>query len=430
MRRNQWRIILIVGVVAVSVWAIYPPQEKIHLGLDLLGGMHLILEVDTSKLQEGVTAYEAVDRALMVIRNRIDQFGVVDPLVQRQGDNWIVVQLPGVKDPQRALDIIGKTALLEFKLLDEEGDLDSALKNPEGMPEEDEVLYDREGKAFLIKKETLLTGSALSQARVELEEFGRPSIGFEMNPDGAKKFARITRRNVGKFLAIILDGKIYSAPRISEEISGGKGKITGSFNIETANDLAIVLKAGALPAPVQIIEKRVVGPSLGEDSIRKGLFASALGLLLTMAFVVFYYKLSGLVADFALALNLVILLGAMAGFKATLTLPGIAGMILSVAMAVDANVLIFERIKEEIAAGKSPYPSIAAGYKRAFPAILDSNLTTLIAAALLFQFGTGPVKGFAVTLTLGILISMFTAIIVTRVIFDESVPRDAERLSI
>lgn len=430
MRRNRWRIILIIGIVALSVWAIYPPSKKIRLGLDLLGGMHLILEVDTSRLPENLSPSEAVDRALLVIRNRIDQFGVSEPLVQKQGDNWIVVQLPGVKDPQRAIEIIGRTALLEFKLVDEKGEIPSTPGDTAGISSENEVLYGTDGKVYLLKKEALLTGAALSLARVDMDEYGRPHIALEFNKIGAGQFARITRRHVGERLAIILDNKVHSAPVIKQEITGGKAVIEGRFSIEEANDLAIVLKAGALPVPVNIIEKRQIGSSLGEDSIRKGLFASAFGLLFIMAFMIFYYKLAGFIADFALFLNLVILMGAMAGFKATFTLPGIAGTILSIAMAVDANVLIFERIKEEMKSGKGPWTSIGAGYSRAFPAILDSNLTTLITALLLFQFGTGPIKGFAVTLTLGILISMFTAIVVTRVIFDESVPRDAQKLSI
>lgn len=421
---------MIIGVVALSIWALYPPSEKIHLGLDLLGGMHLILEVDTARLPENVSASEAVDRALLVIRNRIDQFGVREPLVQKQGDSWIVVQLPGIKDPQRAIDIIGRTALLEFKLVDEKGELPSDSGDTSSISSEDEILYGTEGKAYLLKKETLLTGAALSAARVDMDEYGRSHISLEFNKIGAGQFARITRRHVGERLAIILDNKVHSSPVIKQEITGGKAVIEGKFSVEEANDLAIVLKAGALPAPVNIIEKRQIGPSLGEDSIRKGVFASTLGLILIFAFMIFYYKISGLIADFALVLNLVILLGAMAGLGATFTLPGIAGTILSIAMAVDANVLIFERIKEEIKEGKGPWSAIATGYKRAFPAIFDSNLTTLITAVLLFQFGTGPVKGFAVTLTLGILISMFTAIVVTRIIFEESVPRDAQRISI
>jgi len=437
MRRKRWKIILIIGIVALSVWALYPPSEKIHLGLDLLGGMHLILEVDTARLPENVSAGEAVDRALLVIRNRIDQFGVREPLIQKQGQSWIAVQLPGIKDPQRAIDIIGRTALLEFKLVDEKGELPSNISDTSGLSSENEVLYGTDGKAYLLKKEVLMTGAALSLARVDMDEYGRPRISLEFNKIGAGQFARITRRHVGERLAIILDNKVHSAPVIKQEITGGKAIIEGKFSVEEANDLAIVLKAGALPVPFKVgpegepfIEKRQVGPSLGEDSIRKGVFAIILGLILVLSFMFFYYRMSGLIADFALLLNIVILLGALAGFGATLTLPGIAGIILTVGMSVDANVLIFERIREEIRGGKGPWSAIAAGYSRAFPAILDSNLTTLITALLLFQFGTGPVKGFAVTLSLGILISMFTAIIVTRVIFDESVPREAQKLSI
>jgi len=430
MRRQRWRIILIIGIVALSLWAVYPPKEKIRLGLDLQGGMNLVLAVDTSKLPAGVTENDAVDQALIIIRNRIDQFGVNEPLVQKQGNNWIAIQLPGIKDPQRAIDIIGKTALLEFKLVDEKGDPEAILKNTSTLGLTKQVLYDKEGKIYVVKREALMTGSGLTKALVEMDEYGSPRVGIEFNSDGAKQFAKITRRYVNERLAVVLDSKVQSAPVIQQEITGGKAVITGKFTLEEASDLANVLKAGALPAPVTIIEQRQIGPSLGEDSIRKGLFALVLGISLVMLFMFLYYKMSGLIADFALLLNFIILIGAMAGFKATFTLPGIAGTILSLAMAVDANVLIYERIREELRGGKNPYSAIAAGYSRAFPAIFDSNLTTLIAALLLFQFGTGPIKGFAVTLTLGIMISMFTAIIVTRTIFDEIIPADAEKISI
>jgi len=430
MRRNRWKVMLILGLVVLSIWAIYPLKDKINLGLDLQGGMNLRLEVDITKLPEGVNAIEAVDRALMVIRNRIDQFGVKEPLVQKEGTQWITVQLPGIKDPQRAIDIIGRTALLEFKLVDENGTIDESRNDTGRAPAGDEILYDKEKKPYLVEKEALLTGEALSAASVELGDFGKPHISLEFSPKGARKFASITRRNVGKRLAIILDSKVHSAPVIQDEITGGKAVITGSFTLEEANDLAIVLKAGALPAPVNIIEKRLVGATLGEDSIKKGLTASLVGLALVFIFMIIYYGMAGFIADIALVLNFLILMGAMAGFKATLTLPGIAGIILSVAMAVDANVLIYERIREELREGKSPTAAISAGYKRALSAIVDGNLTTLITGVLLFQFGSGPVKGFGVTLCLGLLISMFTAIVVTRVIFDEVVPTDAKKISI
>ena len=430
MRRQRWRIILIIGIVALSLWSLYPPKEKIHLGLDLLGGMDLLLAVDTAKLPPNISENDAVDQALTIIRNRIDQFGVNEPLIQKQGRNWIAIQLPGIKDPQRAIDIIGKTALLEFKLVDEKGDPEAIQENTSTLGLTKQVLYDKEGKVFVVKREALMTGAGVTKALVQMDEYGRPSVGIEFNSEGGKQFAKVTRRYVGERIAIILDSKVQSAPVVQQEITGGKAVITGKFTIEEANDLSTVLKAGALPAPVTIIQQRQVGPTLGEDSIRKGLFSMLLGIALVMLFVAVYYKLSGFVADFALFLNLIILIGTMAGFKATLTLPGIAGIILSLAMAVDANVLIYERIREEIKGGKNPYSAIAAGYAKAFPAIFDSNLTTLITALLIFQFGTGPLKGFAITLTLGILISMFTAIVVTRVVFDETIPADAEKISI
>ena len=272
---------------------------------------------------------------------------------------------------------------------------------------------------YLLKERTLLTGQSLENAQVKISDrFGEPYVAIKFNPQGAKDFDRITGENVNKRLAIILDGVVYSAPVIKERISGGDAQVTGAFTTEEARDLAIVLRAGSLPAPVKILEQRTVGPSLGQDSIDKGIFSTLIGTLLVAIFMVLYYRLSGFVANMALVLNIVILLGAMALFDATLTLPGIAGIVLTIGMAVDANVLIFERTREELRLGKTPRAAVEAGYARAFITILDSNVTTLIAAVFLFQFGTGPVKGFAVTLSLGIIASMFTAIFVTRIIFD------------
>ncbi|MEJ2097376.1 MAG: protein translocase subunit SecD, partial [Deltaproteobacteria bacterium] len=272
---------------------------------------------------------------------------------------------------------------------------------------------------YLVQKNTLLTGASLTDARVEIDsQYNEPYVSIQFDKKGGRIFSRITEQNVKKRLAIVLDGKVYSAPVIQEKISGGAARITGSFTMEQARDLAIALRAGALPAPVNVIEERTVGPSLGADSIRKGLISMCIGGLLVVIFMVIYYKGSGLIADIALLLNIVIIAGGLAGFQATLTLPGIAGIILTIGMAVDANVLIFERIREEMALGKTPRASVDAGYTRATLTILDANVTTLIAALVLFQFGTGPVKGFAVTLSLGVLASLFTALILTRLIFD------------
>jgi len=455
----QWKAILTAIIVILALAYLYPtyqwsrksPEERtkleetkdkivgkvLKLGLDLKGGMHLVLEVDLDRLPEGTTASDAMERALEIIRNRVDQFGVAEPLIARQGDRWIVVELPGVKDPERAVDLIGKTALLEFKLVDDKLRLRDVLDSegkvdPSKIPAAYEVLPGREEALFLLKKEPEITGAALTNAKVKIGgEYNMPYVAVDFNKEGAKEFAKITEANIERNLAIVLDGKVQSAPVIKSKIPDGHAIIEGNFTMEEAKNLAIVLRAGALPAPVKIIENRTIGPTLGKDSINAGLIAGAVGLICTICFMLVNYRLSGLVADLALILNFVILLGMMAYFRATLTLPGIAGVILSIAMSVDANVLIFERIREELRGGKTVRVAIDAGYQKAFVTILDSNVTTLIAAAFLFQFGTGPIKGFAVTLSLGILISMFTAIVVTHMVFDIVLAgRRVERLSI
>ena len=491
------------------------PHKQINLGLDLQGGMHLVLEVETDKAvtnrieragqdlrrqrkidrikHDGVDLTEnngltvklkspedkvkfdvmldkefrdlrinsgeddmtvrldlpdqesdaikrlAVDQALETIRNRIDQFGVSEPDIRRQGEKRIRIQLPGVSDTQRAKDLIGKTAQLEFKLLDDTHDLDAALKGR--IPPGSQVLYqveedpdtNRQTKTpFLIKKRTLLTGARLKDARVQIDsQYNEPYVGIEFDRKGGRIFEKITEENVNKRLAIVLDNKIYSAPVIQEKISGGQARITGRFSAEEARDLAIVLRAGALPAPVKILEERTVGPSLGADSIRLGILSMVVGGSLVILFMILYYNLAGVIADLALLVNIIIMAAGLAGFQATLTLPGIAGFILTIGIAVDANVLIFERIREEMRMGKTPRASVEAGYSRATLTILDANITTLIAALVLFQFGTGPVKGFAVTLSMGVLASLFTSLILTRAIIDYLlINRKMKKLSI
>jgi preprotein translocase subunit SecD len=510
LKNFSWKLVLVFVVLVAAIIYILPslkpalwPHKQINLGLDLQGGMHLVLEVDTEKAlestverisqeireqlkkerirnvaidrvikisiqikkEESIDKFKAlldnefrdlreisnqkvngvqtilmdipdsdreqieklaVDQALETIRNRIDQFGVSEPDIRRQGLNRILIQLPGIKDTQRAKDLIGKTALLEFKLVDDTQSLDSALKG--SLPPGREILYQidedpetqRTSKTpFLLKKRTLLTGAYLTDARVQIDsQFNEPYVSINFDKKGARIFERITGDNVQKRLAIVLDNSVYSAPVIQEKIAGGQARITGRFTTEEARDLAIVLRAGALPAPVNILEERTVGPSLGADSIRKGLLSMCIGGLLVIIFMVIYYKTSGLIADLALLLNILLIGAGLAAFQATLTLPGIAGIILTIGMAVDANVIIFERIREEMAIGRTPRASIDAGYDRATLTILDANVTTLIAAVVLFQFGTGPVKGFAVTLSLGVIASMFTALILSRMIFD------------
>jgi len=520
MRRSiQWRAGLIVFFLVLSILFLVPtlvdplpkwwtkilPTEKIHLGLDLRGGMHLLLEVEVAKAvdsaldkyaseikevlskknipfervdrtgdaqisillpnskandqfsqvrseqyahlgvslfreQEGKFLYHlemnpkeaqsiqesAIRQALETIRNRVDQFGVAEPVIAPQGETEILVQLPGIKDPQRAIELIGRTALLEFKLVDEENSLEEALKG--NIPPGDEILYQKvtdkqtgviTRRPFLLKKRALITGDVLTDARMRIKtDFNEPYVSLDFDARGARLFDQITAENVGKRLAIVLDNNVYSAPVIQERISGGKAQISGSFTTEEASDLSIVLRAGALPAPVRIIQNVTVGPSLGQDSIDKGIRAAIIGAILVVLFMALYYGLSGVIADWALVLNILYLMGALASMRATLTLPGIAGIILAIGMAVDSNVLMFERIREELRIGKTVRAAVDAGYDKALFTIIDSHVTTLITAVVLFQFGTGPIKGFAVTLSLGVMINLFSALIGTKVIFD------------
>ncbi len=384
----------------------------------------------------------AVDQALETIRNRVDEFGVAEPTIHRQAENEIVIQLPGVKDTSRAIELVGKTAILEFKLLDEESPLaaqlpgviapdEEALVMEEfggNVPEGDEILfgkkYDPETgvetkRVYLMKNLSLMTGEFLTEARVNLDQrYNEPYVSIVFDSTGAKIFEQITGNNKKKRLAIILDNNVYSAPVIQDKISGGSAQITGSFSMQEARDLAIVLRSGSLPAPLKMLQNVTVGPSLGSDSIKAGINAGLVGALLVIVFMIAYYKLSGLIANFALLLNIVFLIGVLSVFSATLTLPGIAGIILAVGMAVDSNVLMFERIREELRLGKTPKAAIDSGYDKAFWTIFDSHVTTLITAVVLFQFGTGPIKGFAVTLGWGVFINLFTALIGTKTIFD------------
>ena len=488
-----------------SPWNEYFPKEKIHLGLDPQGGMHLVFEVDTEKALEsmmersandlkeslmenkvrfrkvekangatisleltdsaGKTTLEkvlseqypdleiasasprdggqlvslkikdkraielkklTVEHSLETIRNRVDQFGVAEPEIIPEGDNRILIQLPGIKDPERAKNLIGKTALLEFKIVDDESSLDEALRG--NIPEGDIIAYglrtdkstgQKGSMPYLIKNKTLLTGASLETAKVQISDrFGEPNVSIKFNSQGATDFDRITNDNARKRLAIVLDGVVHSAPVIQERISGGQAQITGNFTMDEARDLAIVLRAGALPAPVNILEERTVGPSLGNDSIRQGILATIIGSLLVILFMIVYYRLSGAIADLALIINIVLVFGVLVLFKATLTLPGIAGLLLTVGVAVDANILIFERIREELRTGKTIRLALDTGYNRAFITIIDTHITGIVSAIFLIIFGTGPIKGFAVTTIIGLLASLFTAVFVTRVIFD------------
>jgi len=477
----SWRLGIVGALIVIAFICLTPTiskdlpkwwffgENQIQLGLDLQGGMHLVLEVDVDKAveadlereieyikdtlkeekiryseispdgisginitlleQEHVDVFKdladrdypqfeiksdgrslhmvldsrekddirqmAVDQALETIRNRIDQFGVTE---------------------ERAKDLLGKTAQLEFRLVDDVNSLEDAIKG--NMPPGREILKDEQGDMLLVLKRTSLTGEYLTDARVAFDQYNEPYVSLTFNSKGGKSFERITGEHIGERLAIVLDNKIHSAPNIQDKISGGRAQISGRFSLEEAKDLAIVLRAGALPAPVKILEERTVGPSLGQDSIDKGIKSMIIGGIFVILFMIVYYGFAGIVADLALVLNIFFITAVMSAFSATLTLPGIAGMILTVGMAVDANVLVFERIKEELRLGKTTSAAIDGGYGKAIVTILDANVTTLIAALVLFQFGTGPIRGFAVTLSIGIIASFITAVFVTRVVFN------------
>ncbi len=492
-----------------------PRSEKVNLGLDLQGGMYLVLEVQTqvavqnaterqmeevrrdlekaqigiaSLTREGATgillkvgkaeerdkALQALDdlttmdkvpgatpaelhltmqpreakriedlavrQSLETIRNRVDQFGVTEPIIVPEGDRRIVVQLPGIKDPQRAINLIGKTALLELKLVNNSVNPADVEQGKATLPPDCELLYERvlnESKQVIgrrplvVFKKPILTGSSLTSAEVRPNDQGGWVVAFELDREGARIFSDFTGANIGQELAIVLDNTVYSAPVIRSKISEGRGQIEGDFTADSARDLAIVLRAGALPAPVQVIANLTVGPTLGQDSIRAGVRAAIMAGILVILLMGFYYRMSGVIADFALILNLFMLVGVLAAIRATLTLPGIAGIALGIGMAVDSNVLILERIREELKLGKTVRSSIDGGYEKAFVTIVDSHVTTLITAVALFLFGTGPIKGFAVTLSLGVAINLYSALVGTRVVYDWMISRwDLKRLSI
>ena len=525
MKRNR-KLVLILALIAAAVYYLLPSvdfyrmtddereamelkspgqladlkKRSLNLGLDLQGGIHLVLEVKTEGMEQQ-EAQDAVAQAQEVIRNRVDQFGVAEPTIQRQGDNRIIIELPGVQDVQRAKDLVGQTALLEFQLLEpsedrtrliqridqvlapqeeeeeEEEDLllsstpESAplssmlnltgedlavsgrdlqrIKNllnaPEAqelIPADVEFLFSSKpaGAAgnefyylYLVRKKPEMTGHMIQDAFVSIgqvvEYMGQPIVNFSTTDEGVRLFSRITGSHIGERMAIVLDESVYSAPVIQNKISEGRGIITGSGTQEEAKDLAIVLRAGALPAEVEIIEDRTVGPSLGRDSIEQGKTAAIYSMVLVVIFMVLYYRAAGLIADCALLLNMLFVMAVLAGFHATLTLPGIAGIILTIGMAVDANVLIFERIREELRSGKTVRAAIDSGYGHALSAIVDANVTTFLVGIVLYQFGTGPIRGFALTLCIGIISSLFTAFFVTRTIF-ELITRKSEQSSL
>lgn len=363
----------------------------------------------------------ALDQALRTIRNRIDQFGVAEPDIRKQEGNRIQVQLPGLSDPRRAVQILGQTAHLEFHLVRDDVDPNKAVL-PSGVMALPLLEKGHDGsetatRLIAVEKDAMLSGEDVADAQPTFEK-NRASVSLSFNSRGATLFENVTGENVGRRMAIVLDDKVYSAPVIQQRIAGGRAVITGQFTTQEATDLAIVLRAGSLPAPVSVLEERTVGPSLGQESIDSGINAALAGAAAVVVFMAIYYGMSGVIADVMLCFTMLIVMAGMAGFGATLTLPGIAGIVLTIGMAVDANVLIYERIREELHLGLSPLAAVKAGFERATISITDSNLTTIIATVLLYQFGTGPIRGFAVTLSLGIVASMFTAIFVARAIFE------------
>jgi protein-export membrane protein SecD len=491
MRHIGLRIGIVIISIILGIYAIIPTirlytegdlseaakltlaKRAIHLGLDLRGGMHLVLEVDTAGIEE--KSQDLRDRAFEIIRNRIDEFGVYEPVIEKQSGGRIMVQLPGV-DRERAIELIKKVAHLEFRIVEDErvGEIAErideflqagdtlAFEQPfrsyiigvdrdpgidardedsvkalieraqEVIPEDVEFAFGpreehtgREVKRFyLLRKNAELTGEAIRDARHgpnqsgNLQYMGSWEIALEFKREAARKFATITGRNINKRLAIVLDGVVQSAPVITERIPQGRASITGRFTAEDARDLAIVLRAGALPAPLKIVEERTVGPSLGRDSIESGIRAVLIAGAVVVFFMLVYYSLSGFVADFALLLNLFFLLAVLSAFRGSLTMPGIAGIALTIGMAVDANVLIFERIREELKVGKTTRTAIDQGFARAWITIFDSNITTIIIGVILYIFGSGSIRGFALTLTIGLVSNLFTAVFIGKVIFN------------
>ena len=410
------------GALQTAIRELYPSTALNITRQSIPGGgnRYVVNFTDSEKkrLEEA-----ALDMVLKTIRNRIDEFGVAEPDIRKlPADNRIVVQLPGLDDPDRAVKIIERTAHLAFHMEYDTSKLDMDRVNRGILPADAIRLPVQGGRGsesfMLVQRNAAMTGQDIADAYQSFDENQKPAVAFSLNRRGAALFERITGENIRKRMAIVLDGVIHSAPVIQNRIGGGRASITGSFTIEEANDLSLVLRAGSLPAPVTVLEERSVGPSLGKQSIEMGSTAAIVGLCAVILFMIIYYSVSGAIAAGMVVLDLGLILAGMIALGATLTLPGIAGIVLTLGMAVDANVLIFERIREELRGGSSPTKAVDLGFSRATLTILDSNITTVIAAVILYQFGTGPVRGFAVTLTLGIIVSMFTAIIVSRAMFD------------
>ena len=379
------------------------------------GGGLIRLTVPQAAVTERVR--QAVEQSIQIVERRVNELGTVEPLIQRQGTDRILVQVPGLQDPTRLKELLGKTAKLDFRMVDQTVPADQAVQGR--VPPDSEVLMSSTAPKtpYVIKKQVLVSGGDLTDAQPGFDQrSGEPIVSFQFNTSGSRKFAQATSENVGQPFAIVLDNEVISAPVIREPITGGSGQISGSFTVQAANDLAILLRAGALPAPLTIIEERTVGPGLGQDSIEKGELAAYVGSIMVIVFMLLTYRLFGVFANIAVAINVAMIFGVLSLLNATLTLPGIAGIVLTVGIAVNSNVLIYERIREELRGGRNAISAIDAGFKRALSTILDSNITTFIAAAVLFYIGTGPVRGFAVTLGIGIITTVFTAFTLTRLI--------------
>ena len=376
------------------------------------GGLITLMPSDAALIER---VRQAVDQSIQIIERRVNELGLVEPTIQREGADRILVQVPGLQDPSRLKAILGKTAKLDFRMVDESMTPEQAAESHP--PQDSEILDGEGGQKYLIEKRVLVSGADLVDAQPGFDQrSSEPVVNFRFNSSGGRKFAEATQQNVGKRFAIVLDNKVISAPVIREPILGGQGQISGNFTVQSANDLSILLRAGALPAPLTVIEERTVGPGLGQDSINAGEHAAYVGAALVIFFMLVTYGLFGLFANIAVAINVAMIFGLLSLLSATLTLPGIAGIVLTVGIAVDSNVLIYERIREEVRAGRTAISAIDAGFSRALATILNSNITTFIAAAVLFYIGTGPVRGFAVTLGIGILTSLFTAFTLTRLI--------------
>jgi preprotein translocase subunit SecD len=444
LKKDKIRLAVIAVILLGAMFTVFPIEDRVRLGLDLKGGVHIVLQAKIEGAASG--GDDSIERLVAVLRNRVDQYGIAEPQIQREGVNRVAVDLPGVSDPAAALELIGRTAVLQFRQVVQAGPtpppqverknyssdeaFDKARANWEGLIKEyDEGLASLEdsvkddpnltvgrdeddGRAYVLG-EVYVSGGELADARYADDEYGKPAVAFSFNKEGAQAFEKATADNIGKQIAIVLDGVIISAPVVQTKISAD-GRITGNFTYDEALRLAIMLKAGALPVEVEVVENRAVGPSLGEDSIHSGVRSGVIGAALVAAFMLIYYGMLGIAADVALAMAMLILMAIVIFIRTTLTLPGIGGIILTIGMAVDGNVLIYERMREEFRSGKTIMAALDSGFRKALVVILDSNVTTLIAAGVLFYFGSGPIRGFAVTLSIGVLSAMFGNIVVTR----------------